>query len=75
MLVFRGCRWFRPQPGRPLEEAVQARVRGARLPQRDHLGGQPGNERVRAIRRPGEQDAHARERELQQEEPELAGGQ
>lgn len=42
-----------PQPGRTLEEAVQARVMGAWLPQRDYLGGQPGNERVRAARGPG----------------------
>lgn len=50
---------------------------GGRLPQRDHFSRQFGDERVRAARCPGEQDAHAqvRERELQQEEPEFAGGE
>src|ERR1039457_5044635 len=46
---------------------------GGRLPQRHPLGGKPGQERIRPARRLGEQDAHAevREREMQQEEPEL----
>jgi hypothetical protein len=52
-------------------------VTGGRLPQRAHLGGQPGDERIRAARRSREQHAHGqvRERELQQEQPQLAGGQ
>jgi transposase len=44
----------RPQPCGPLKEAVQSRVRDGRLPERDHLGRQPGNERVRATGCPGE---------------------
>jgi len=66
-----------PQPGRPLEEAKQARMAGGRLPQRDHFSRQPGNQRVRAAGGPGEQDAHAqvRERKLQQEQPQFIGGE
>jgi hypothetical protein len=55
--------------------AMQRRAEAV-LTQRDHLGGQPGNEWVRAARRPGEQDAHKQVHEREQrEEPELAAGQ
>jgi hypothetical protein len=46
-------------------------------PRWSHYGRQPGDQRIRTARRPGEQDAHAQvgHRELQQEQPEFAGGQ
>jgi hypothetical protein len=58
-----------------LKEAVQAQVMGGRQAQGDHFSGKPGSERCRATGGPGKQDAHAevRDRELQQEDPELAG--
>jgi len=59
----------------PWKKRCRPRWWGGRLPQRDHFGGQPGDERVRALRRPGEQDRQAEvpERELQQEDPQFAG--
>ena len=48
----------RPEPGRALEEAVQARMVPRWLPQRHDLRGQPGDQRVRAARCPGEQETH-----------------
>lgn len=56
---------------------MQARIAGGWLPERHHFSRQPGNERIRTARRPGEQDAHGevRERNLQQEKPELTAGQ
>jgi hypothetical protein len=55
------------------KKRCRARVVRSRLPQRDYFSRQLGDERVRAGRCPGEQDAHREvcERQLQEEEPEV----
>jgi nicotinate-nucleotide--dimethylbenzimidazole phosphoribosyltransferase len=66
-----------PQPGRALEELVQARVPAGRNPERHDFGGELGDQRLAGRRGPREQDAQdeVRERELQQEEQHAAGGE
>ncbi|HEX4657614.1 MAG TPA: DMT family transporter [Streptosporangiaceae bacterium] len=66
-----------PEPGCALKEAVQPRVMGGGLPQGDHFGGQLSTERPGTPGGASEQDAQAevRQREVQQEDPQIAGGQ
>jgi hypothetical protein len=64
-----------PQPGRALEEPVQANLPDGRLLQRDDLAGQLLGQRFVAARGPGKQDAEDQvgQREVQKEDPQVAG--
>jgi hypothetical protein len=63
-----------PQPGRALEEPVQAGLPDGRLPQRDDLAGQFLGQRFFTARGPREQDAQHQvgQREVQKEDPQVA---